>query len=258
MGTVDDLPEEPTEKTVFMEDMSENELASALELPTGLTNLGNTCYLNATVQCLRTVPELRQALSKYEVLFMFDVHTNSRNSFTEQLSISSQDSSRNMTAAMRDLFESMERTATIAPIILVQVLHLIFPRFAEKAENGGFMQQDANECWTELLRMLQQRLKPLPQPSSDSGSVPSASSYSSIVDQFFGGSFSVTLKNTENDEEPETYSTEDFLQLSCFISTGMLYILITTYTHTMQIFPMISCCLFSVVTFCFKSVYHVD
>lgn len=64
MGTVDELPTVPSEKPVFMEDLNEDELASALELPAGLTNLGNTCYLNATVQCLRTVPELRNALSR--------------------------------------------------------------------------------------------------------------------------------------------------------------------------------------------------
>lgn len=64
MGTADALPSAPSEKPVFMEDMNEDELATALELPSGLTNLGNTCYLNATVQCLRTVPELRNALSK--------------------------------------------------------------------------------------------------------------------------------------------------------------------------------------------------
>ena len=41
MGTADALPEAPKEKTVFMEDMSEEQLASALELPPGLKNLGN-------------------------------------------------------------------------------------------------------------------------------------------------------------------------------------------------------------------------
>ena len=28
-------------------------------------------------------------------------------------------------------------------------------RFAERGENGGYQQQDANECWVEVLRMLQ-------------------------------------------------------------------------------------------------------
>ena len=64
MGTKEELPEAPKEQVVFMEDMNEHELASALQLPAGLTNLGNTCYMNATVQCLRTVPELVDCLKK--------------------------------------------------------------------------------------------------------------------------------------------------------------------------------------------------
>lgn len=36
-----------------------------LDIPEGLINLGNTCYMNATVQCLKTVPELRNALLNY-------------------------------------------------------------------------------------------------------------------------------------------------------------------------------------------------
>ena len=64
MGTADKLPEVPPEPVKFVEDMNESELATALQLPAGLTNLGNTCYMNATVQCLRTVPELIDCLKK--------------------------------------------------------------------------------------------------------------------------------------------------------------------------------------------------
>ena len=64
VGSCGDLPVAPKEKVVFMEDMSENELACAMDIPAGLINLGNTCYLNATIQCLLTVPELRNCLKK--------------------------------------------------------------------------------------------------------------------------------------------------------------------------------------------------
>lgn len=210
MGTKEALPSEPAEKPVFMEDMSENELASALDLPAGLTNLGNTCYMNATVQCLLTVSELKDALKKFQgELFLMR---------------SSGSSPQSVTAAMRDLQGLMEKSAVVPPIVLLQVLHTAFPRFAEKSEQGGFAQQDANECWTEVVRMLQQKLPAIDQPASETGPAP-AHKYNNFVDQYFGGVFDVTLKCMESEEEPETRTKEHFLQLSCFISQDVKYMM---------------------------------
>ncbi len=35
-------------------------------LPSSLQNLGNTCYINSTLQCLRTIPELRTLVRNYQ------------------------------------------------------------------------------------------------------------------------------------------------------------------------------------------------
>jgi ubiquitin carboxyl-terminal hydrolase 14 len=58
--------EKPKEKIKFLEDMDEAE-AAQLEgaTPAGLQNLGNTCYMNSTLQVLRSVPELQDELLRY-------------------------------------------------------------------------------------------------------------------------------------------------------------------------------------------------
>lgn len=111
-----------------------------LKLPSGLTNLGNTCYMNATVQCLRVVPELRTALRSYNEEFSPLAPAHS------------------ITTAMRSVFEQMNGNNTVTPIMLLQTMHNAFPQFAQAGENGAYRQQDANECWSELLKVLQQKL----------------------------------------------------------------------------------------------------
>uniref|UniRef100_A0A8C5HM63 Ubiquitin carboxyl-terminal hydrolase n=1 Tax=Gouania willdenowi TaxID=441366 RepID=A0A8C5HM63_GOUWI len=210
MGSAEALPEEPSDRPMFVEDMTEEQLASALELPCGLTNLGNTCYMNATVQCLRSVPELkaRWALLTLTMLTMLTLRSSS---------------------ALRDLYETMEKTSSsLPPIILLQFLHMAFPQFAEKGDQGQYLQQDANECWLQMMRVLQQKLEPLESETSmetqPEGGAASSSEKKNFIDQYFGVEFETCMKCTESEDEEPIKGKESQLQLSCFINQEVKYL----------------------------------
>uniref|UniRef100_A0A7R9ZQX1 Ubiquitin carboxyl-terminal hydrolase n=1 Tax=Craspedostauros australis TaxID=1486917 RepID=A0A7R9ZQX1_9STRA len=121
----------PKTKTVFLEDLPPEEIAKVQE-PSGLENLGNTCYLNSVVQCLRAVPQMRNGLKSLQPA----------QSSPQSLFLTS----------LRDTLQQLDRTSNpVAPSTFVRATKMSFPQFAQTARNGAPMQQDAEEFFSGLL-----------------------------------------------------------------------------------------------------------
>jgi len=221
IGTADVI-KAPEKATVFMEDLPEDalqELAHAL-YPPGIENLGNTCYMNATLQCFRAVPELRAALRAYSG------------------PATTSDNSASVTASLRDLYNQMEVSNKAAhPLLFLMVLRRAFPQFAQQGPGGTFMQQDAEECWSQLLTTLSRKVPqvpgieapPAPADSSSSSSAPSSSSGAigdnkSAISDLFMGTMESSLKCLEADE-PISTKTDTFVKLTCHISSSTTFLL---------------------------------
>ncbi|XP_016550678.1 ubiquitin carboxyl-terminal hydrolase 6 isoform X2 [Capsicum annuum] len=84
------------------------------------------------------------------------------------------------------------------------VLRKKYPQFGQQS-NGAFMQQDAEECWTQLLYTLSQSLK-----------LPSSSEGLDVVKALFGIEFDNRIHCAESGEE--STETETVYSLKCHIS----------------------------------------
>lgn len=194
VGTVDEnrIAPPPANIPSVRNDLDLDSSDPAYELipsgPPGLLNLGNTCYMNATVQCLKAVTPLESALAEYRG------STNALNP------------AERMTASLRDIFSRLKsaNAAKIDPTSFLFVLRQINPQFAERGNNHMFVQQDAEECMSELLTRLTTALV-LPDKSGNH------------VDNLF--SYKVQARDTCEETDEFVDRTEDVRLLKCHISS---------------------------------------
>jgi ubiquitin carboxyl-terminal hydrolase 14 len=122
----------------------------------------------------------------------------------------------NLVLSLANTYEFMDKQRmSYPPLLLVQLVRTVFPQFSTTGEQGMYQQQDASECWTELIRILQQKL---PKTQSSNNRV------TNFIDEYFAGEFRVALKCNECPDEQESQQTESFLQLNCFISQDVKYL----------------------------------
>ncbi|OQS00105.1 ubiquitin carboxyl-terminal hydrolase [Thraustotheca clavata] len=194
MGSAEEI-RAPAQKTIFTEDLSSSELASAgVTYPAGLVNLGNTCYMNATLQCLRYAPDFRDALKEYKGGLSADL-------------------AHNFTSSLRDMYAQLDANIdSIPPMMFVDTLRRAFPQFAQQQPRGGYMQQDSDEFVSALFNTLARQLK------APTTSIQNISPADNMIDALFGLEMEERLECTETDAEPITTKKEKALKLVCNIT----------------------------------------
>ncbi|KAL8440998.1 hypothetical protein Emag_007536 [Eimeria magna] len=262
MGTAEDKLESkpPPEKTIFVEDLTPAQQAALLRekkielLPSGVVNLGNTCYLASVLQMLRPAKEFSVLMRDHVSVAPGTAHLAAEGD---------RGALRRLCLAIKDFYLQWERTtepvtpyllagmiylkcrlhfavflvkiqlksgcsssmcpashmATILVLLICKVMHAVR---VVTGKTGIPMQQDAEECLSCLMTAVGECLEPN-SAEKVKGSLPYVpqKAGSSPLDLLFGVQVQVTTKRSSEGEttQKSAVQIERHRKLTCFLGT---------------------------------------
>lgn len=155
----------------------------------GITNLGNTCYLNSSLQILNRIDEFKEFMTK-------------------KLLPGSQSINEKLALSLKDVFIKLENSGqAFEPTLFLGTFFKAFPQFAEKDDHGhGFKQQDADECFQLLLS----ELEPVFNKHNNN-----------LVNDLFTINYKVSFFNKETNQIEGQETLESSRKLTCIIDNQL-------------------------------------